>query len=135
MRTTGKLSGSGGWRLTVNRTVPSAPLSVLGNKTYAVRPGKQFFLINLTVAYSGKKPRAVFSGYDLYAIGRGGLVYTQLNDSCGVVRGALQDFRKVAHGSRISGNVCFWVVGADARALRLEYRLSSSRAKTFFELH
>jgi hypothetical protein len=49
MRTTAQLPGSGGWNLRVNKSIPNATLAVLGNGTWAVRPDKQFFLINVTV--------------------------------------------------------------------------------------
>ena len=135
MKTTAVLPGSGGWKLRVNKTLPNASLAVLGDKTYAIRPGKQFFLINVTVAYSGKTPHAVFSAYDLSARGRGGLQYTQLNDSCGVVRSALADFKRLSAGSRATGNLCFWITQPDARALLLEYRSSSGRLRAVFKLH
>ena len=135
MRTTAHLPGSGGWDVRVNKTIPNAPLAVLGNGTWAVRPGKQFFLINITVGYSGKAPQAVFSAYNLFAIGRAGLLYTQLNDNCGVVRHGLDDFKRVPSGSRISGNLCFWVRETDARVLLLKHQSSSSqRAGVFFKL-
>jgi hypothetical protein len=135
MRTTAPLPGSGGWSLRVNKSTPNATLAVLGNGTWAVRPGKQFFLINVTVAYSGKTPRAVFSAYNLSAVGRAGLAYTQVNDNCGQVRGGLDDFERVPSGSRISGNLCFWVQETDARVLVLKYQSSSSpRARAFFKL-
>jgi hypothetical protein len=135
IRTTAHLPGSGGWTVRVNKSIPNAPLAVLGNGTWAVRPGKQFFLINVTAAYSGKASRAVFSAYNLFAIGRAGLLYTQLNDNCGVVRNRLDDFERVPSGSRISGNLCFWVRETDARVLLLKYQSSSSqRARVFFKL-
>jgi hypothetical protein len=135
MRTTARLPGSGGWSLRVNKSTPNATLAVLGNGTWAVRPGKQFFLINLTVAYSGKAPRAVFSAYNLFAVGRAGLAYTQVNDNCGDVRNGLDDFKRVPSGSRISGNLCFWVQETDARVLLLKYQSSSSqRGRVFFKL-
>jgi hypothetical protein len=135
MRTTAQLPGSGGWNLRVNKSIPNATLAVLGNGTWAVRPDKQFFLINVTVGYSGKAPRAVFSAYNLFAVGRGGLAYTQVNDNCGVVRHGLDDFKRVPSGSRISGNLCFWVQETDARVLLLKYQSSSSRRdRAFFKL-
>jgi len=135
MRTTAQLPGSGGWNLRVNKSTPNATLAVLGNGTWAVRPDKQFFLINVTVGYSGKAPHAVFSAYNLFAVGRGGLAYTQVNDNCGVVRHGLDDFKRVPSGSRISGNLCFWVRETDARVLLLKYQSSSSRrARAFFKL-
>jgi hypothetical protein len=135
MRTTAHLPRSGGWNLRVNKTIPNATLAVLGDGTWAVRPGKQFFLINVTVTYSGKASHAVFSAYNLYAIGRAGLLYTQLNDNCGVVRNGLDDFKRVPSGSRINGNLCFWVQATDARVLLLKYQSSSSpRARVFFKL-
>jgi hypothetical protein len=134
LRTTARLPGNGGWKLTVNKTIPNATLAVLGNGTFAVRPDKQFFLINLTVAFFGTRPHAIFSAYNLYTVGRARLLFTQLNDNCGAVRNALADFKRVARGSRITGNVCFWVPHPDARVLLLEYRSSSKRSKVFFKL-
>ena len=135
IRTTAQLPGSGGWNLRVNKSIPNAPLAVLGNGTWAVRPGKQFFLINVTMGYSGKASHAVFSAYNLFANGRAGLAYTQVNDNCGVVRNGLDDFKRVPSGSRISGNLCFWVQETDAPVLLLKYQSSSSRrAKVFFKL-
>lgn len=134
VRTTAALPGSGGWRLRVNRSIPNASLAVLGNGTYATRPGKQFFLINLTVTYAGKGSHALFSAYNLYAVGRAGLVYTQLNDNCGAVRNGFADFKRVSAGGRITGNLCFWVQEADARGLLLRYQSSSRGAKVFFRL-
>lgn len=134
MRTLAELPRSGGWSLRVNKSIPDASLAVLGDKTYAVRPEKQFFLINVTVGYSGKSPHAVFSAYNLTALGRAGLELTQLNDSCGDVRNALADFRRVASGHRITGNLCYFVPRAYARGLVLKYQSPSKRAKAFFRL-
>jgi len=132
IRTTAPLGQ--GWRLRVNRAIPNASLTVLGDGTYAVRPGKQFFLVNVTASYSGKGSHAVFSAYDLSGIGRGGLVYTQLNDNCGVVRGALNDFKRVSAGSQVTGNVCFWVRPTDARVLLLKYQPPAGGKAVFFKL-
>ena len=133
IRTMARLPGSS-WKLRVNKAIPNASLAVLGNGTYAVRPDKQFFLINVTVGYVGKSPHAVFSAYNLTAVGHSGLSFTQLNDSCGDVRNGLADFRRVAPGRRITGNICYWVPKPDARVLVLKYQSSSSRSKVFFTL-
>jgi hypothetical protein len=125
-----------GWKLTVNRAIPDATRIVLkAPGAYSVQRGEQYFLINVTLVYTGKGSASIYSAYDLTAAARSGLVYTRLNDDCGGIPHPLPDFKKVPTGGRITGNICFSVVEKDARGLLLKcVPTKSQRAKVFFKL-
>lgn len=125
-----------GWKLTVNRAIPDATRIVLkAPRSYSPQRGEQYFLINVTLVYTGKGSAAVYSAYDLTAAAPSGLVYTRLNDDCGGIPHPLADFKKVHTGGRLTGNICFSVVQKDARGLLLKcVPTASRRPKVFFKL-
>jgi hypothetical protein len=125
-----------GWKLTVNGAIPNATRIVLkAPGSYSAQRGEQYFLINLTLVYTGKGSASVYSAYDLTAAARSGLVYTRLNDDCGGIPHPLADFKKVHTGGSLTGNICFSVVQKDARGLLLKcVPTASQRTKVFFKL-
>ena len=136
LHTTVLLPKGKGWKLTVNRAIPNATKMVLkAPGAYSVQPGEQYFLINVTLVYTGKGSASVYSAYDLTAAARSGLVYTRLNDDCGGIPHPLADGKKVHTGGRLTGNICFSVVSRDARGLLLKCTpTTSQRTKVFFKL-
>ena len=100
----------------------------------APAPGKQYYMVTVTLTDAGKGASAVFSAYSLSALGRFGRTYTAQDDDCGVVPKALDDFQKVRAVRRVSGNVCDDVLEEDAPALRLEHRSSPKSTPVFVKL-
>src|SRR5262249_48731850 len=110
VHTTVRLPKGKGWTLRVNKSVPNGARMIPANKVnFPPRPGQQYFVINITMTYHGTGKDSALSAYDLSVLGPSGLTYTRLNDDCGVVPKALNDFKKVAAGRQITGNVCFSV--------------------------
>lgn len=136
MRTTVLLPKSHGWKLRVNGAVPNGTRLVLAASKHNFPPpaGEQYFLINVSMIYTGKGRDAPFSAFELTSVGRTGLTYTSLNDDCGTPPKALNDFRKVRSGGKLTGNVCFRVRQQDARGLLLKAVFTSSAASVFFKL-
>jgi hypothetical protein len=137
MRTTVLLPKSRGWKLRVNGAVPNGTRLVLAASKHNFPPpaGEQYFLINVSMIYTGKGRDAPFSAFVLTSVGRTGLTYTSLNDDCGTPPKALNDFKKVPTGGKVTGNVCYRVRQQDAGALLLKAVPTSSAASIFFKLH
>jgi hypothetical protein len=137
VRTTIVLPEGKAWTLRVNGSIPNGTRFVLSKKSNFPPPdGEQYFVINLTMTHRGKGIGSPLSAYDLSAVGRSGLTYTRLNDDCGNVPKALDDFKRVASGRNVTGNICFSVRQVDARGLVLKcVPTASRRTKVFFRLH
>jgi hypothetical protein len=125
-----------GWKLRVNRSVANGTHLVLAASKHNFPPptGEQYFLINLTMTYTGKGSDSPFSAFELSAVGGTGLTYTTLNDGCGTPPKALNDFKKVSTGRKLTGNVCFRVRQQDARTLMLKCVPTAGRKQLFFRL-
>ena len=130
----GQLPQSRGWKLRVNKGIPNATRAVTNWNKYNAPPrtGDQFFMINITLGYSGEGrtspsglPRRRFdspvSPTSLSAVGRSTITYTSITDSCGSVPGALNFGWRVRSGKTVSGNICFSVSKSDVRGLLLKY--------------
>lgn len=130
VRTAVQLPKGKGWLLKVNSSVPDGTKLVLdaSKSNFPPRRGQQYFLINVTMTYRGPGSDSAFSAYDLTAVGPTGLTYTRVNDDCGTPPHALDDFKKLASGRRITGNVCFSVLSADARGIVLKCVPTASKS-------
>lgn len=136
VRTTVLLPKGHGWKLRVNGSIPNGTRLVLAVSKHNFPPptGEQYYLINVTMTYTGKGVDSPFSAFELTSVGRTGLTYTSVNDDCGTPPRALDDFKKVRSGGKITGNVCFRVRQQDARGLLLKAVPTASRAAVFFRL-
>lgn len=128
IRTLVRLPEGEGWKLRVNKSIPNATSLVLQENQFNDRPkpGRQFFIINITLAYSGKGSSSAFAAINLSALGRSNVAYEDYDDSCGVIPDELDDFKKVFSGGRITGNICYSVRKTDVRSLLLFYEPSFS---------
>jgi hypothetical protein len=127
------LPQSRGWKLRVNKSIPNATRAVTRWNKYNAPPrsGDQFFMINITLGYSGDgrtspliRPRQRFdtlSPTSFSAVGRSNITYTTITDTCGSVPGALNFGWRVRSGDTVSGNICFSVSKTDVRGLLLKY--------------
>jgi len=140
IRTTVRLPAGQGWKLRVNKSIPNATRLVLDWNRFNTPPkgGHQFFIINITLAYSGKGSASPFAPTHLFAVGRSKVEYSMVDDSCGgSVRGQLNFATKVVAGGRITGNVCFSVWKTDVRSLLHIYEtspLTGKVAKVYFRV-
>jgi hypothetical protein len=127
-----KLPEGEGWKLRVNKSVPNATRVVLAENQFNDRPkaGRQFFMINITLVYTGKGSASAFAAVDLSVVGRSNVAYEGLDDDCGVIPDELDDFKKVFSGGRITGNICFSVRKSDVSSLLLFYEPSFSLRDT-----
>ena len=143
------LPQSRGWKLRINKSIPNATRAVVKWNKYNAHPrsGDQFFMINITLGYSGEGrtspsglPRRRFdspvSPTSFSAVGRSNITYTTITDSCGSVPGALNFGWRVRSGSSVSGNICFSVDKRDVRGLVLKYESVRSLhpKQVFFKL-
>ncbi len=128
IRTMVTLPAGEGWKLRVNKSIPNATRSVLKwNKFNAPpRAGNQFFIINITLAYSGDGSASPFAPTRLSAVGRSNVTYSVTDDSCGGIPGQLHFQTNVPAGRRITGNMCFSVRKTDALRLLLIYQATSA---------
>jgi hypothetical protein len=128
------LPQSRGWKVRINKSIPNATRAVVNWNKYNAPPraGDQFFMINITLGYSGEGrtspsglPRRRFdspvSPTSFSAVGRSHITYTTISDSCGSVPGALNFGWRVRSGKTVSGNICFSVSKTDTRGLLLKY--------------
>ncbi len=85
IRTTVRLPAGQGWKLRVNKSIPNATRLVLDWNRFNTPPkgGHQFFIINITLAYSGKGSASPFAPTHLFAVGRSKVEYSMVDDSCG----------------------------------------------------
>jgi hypothetical protein len=137
IRTLVSVPDSKGWKVRVNQAIPNATAAVLADNEFNDKPkvGRQFFIINVTEAYSGKGSSNAFGGLTLSALGRSNVAYDS-SDSCGVIPQELDEFKTVFSGGRLTGNVCFSVKRTDVASLLLlvEPGFSFSGAQQFFRV-
>jgi len=138
IRTLVRPPDSEGWKLRVNKSVPNATRSVLKWNKFNPPPraGDQFFIINITLAYSGGGFDIPFAPTRLSAVGRSNITYTATTDSCGGIPEALHFRSRVRSGRNVTGNICFSVSKNDVRGLLLKYEseFSSNQKQVFFRL-
>jgi hypothetical protein len=117
-----------GWKLRVNRSIPNATRAVLRWNKFNPPPraGNQFFIVNLTLAYSGKEPTSPFPPTRISVVGRSNVPSTVTDDSCGGIPGQLHFRTRVRTGGSITGNMCFSVRKTDVRSLLLMYQAAFS---------
>jgi hypothetical protein len=122
------LPDSNGWKLRVNGSIPNATKAVMAENQFndPPKPGRQFFIVNLTMAYSGTGSSTALEAGSLKAVGKSDVAYSDFEDSCGVIPSEFDSFKKVFSGGTITGNVCFAVKKSDVRSLLLFYEPSFS---------
>jgi hypothetical protein len=128
-----ELPSAQGWKLRVNKSIPNATRRVMKwNKFNAPpRAGRQFFLINITLAYFGPGVDSPFDPARFRPIGKSNFPYSLADrgaNLCGGIPGALNFGKKVSSGGRLTGNICFSVYKNDARSLLLIYQATLSPA-------
>jgi hypothetical protein len=131
------IPGSKGWKVRVNSSVPNGTSKVLAANQFNDKPkaGRQFFLINVTVSYTGKGSSQPFSGLTFKALGRSDVAY-DYQDDCGVLPSPLDDTKTVFSGGKLTGNICFSVKKTDVPSLLVyvEPAFSFSDTQVFFKL-
>lgn len=131
------LRESEGWRLRVDGSIPNATSLVMAENQFNDRPaaGRQFFIIKLTVRYTGRGSSSLFEGATFKALARSNVAY-DYEDDCGVIPAEIDDFKKVYTGGTLRGNVCFSVKKTDVRSLLLlvEPGFSFNETETFFRV-
>ena len=137
IRTVVPLPEAGGWSLRINSSIPNATRKVMAWNPYNRRPrrGHQFFIVNVTLAYSGEEPDSLFSPERFWAVGRSNISYSLPGDSCGSIPKQVNFGKKVSPGGRLTGNLCFSVWKTDVQSLLLYYAKSPyGGVRVFFRL-
>ena len=136
----GTLTPLGDWVVTdddfavrVNSTLPN-PETLYGD---GPAPGRQFFLINITVQ-NLSNTRQNFSPYRFSAVGASAVEYEYSSfgsDGCGSVPGVFDGSRDLFSGGVVSGNICFSVRNSDVNSLVLYLDpRSSNQIEHWFDL-
>jgi hypothetical protein len=122
------LPESEGWKLRVNGSIPNGTKAVMAANQFndPPKPGRQFFLVNVTMTYTGSGSSSGYEAGTLKAVGRSDVSYEDYEDSCGVVPAELNLSKKVFAGGKVTGNVCFAVKKSDVRSLLVFYEPSFS---------
>jgi hypothetical protein len=121
LHTMAGIPGSGGWRLRVNSVTRDATKLILDANAINKPPaaGRQFYLWNVTLAYTGKQPSKMIDRVVFYARSPKARVYDFQFDTCGVVPRLIDDLKRLSAGQQISGTLCMSVAKRDAPTLLL----------------
>ena len=112
----------------MNKSIPNATRAVLKWNKFNPPPraGNQFFIVNLTLAYTGKGFESPFPPSRIFVVGGSNLPYSVTDSSCGGIPAQLHFRTNVRSGGRITGNMCFSVRKTDALRLLLIYQATSA---------
>ncbi|HXH97380.1 MAG TPA: hypothetical protein VNH40_09245 [Gaiellaceae bacterium] len=135
----GQVRDSLGWRLRVDGVTPNADELIRAETAlnHPPRPGRRYFLVHLTVVYTGRGSARPFEGLGFYAVGRSNRIYDFLLDTCGLTPDVFNDFKRLSRGKSVSGNLCVAVKTSDIKSLVLLVepgRLLPGTSQTFFSL-
>lgn len=111
---------SDGWRVRVDGSIPNANRLIEAENSFNDPPprGRQYFLIKVTIRYTGRGSSTALEGLTLKALGRSSVAY-DYSDDCGVTPNELDTFKKVYSGGTQRGNICFAVKKTDVSSLLL----------------
>jgi len=128
-----------GWYLRINKVVWNANQIILkeSEQNHAPRPGKQYVLVNLTLAYRGQGRAAAINGLVFYAAARNNRTYDFQLDPCGLTPGLLDDLIKLGSGSSTTGNLCVTIDKRDLSTLLFlaePAQLLPGTAQSYFRL-
>jgi hypothetical protein len=137
IRSVVKLPDGKGWKFRVNKSIPNANALVHAENMFNDPPrrGRQYFIINVTMTYTGKGSSSPFDAGSFDSVGRSNVSY-DYSDDCGVTPKELDSYRKVFSGGSVSGNICFSVRRTDVSSLLLYYEplFSLRDTQVFFAL-
>lgn len=107
-----------GWSLKVNSVTPNADALIAARNRFndPPKPGRQFFIANVTAAYIGPDSKRFDGDFRLRTVGASAVSYTTFDDGCGVIPDELPD-KEVFSGGIITGNICWSIASADANSL------------------
>jgi len=109
-----------GWRMKVDSATPDATAAILDFNSFNDPPaaGRQFFMVRVTVTYTGQGSDAFDGAFRPRAVGAEALGYSGFENSCGDIPDELSE-NEVFTGGTISGNACWEVRSGDAASLVL----------------
>lgn len=96
-----------GWEVTVLHATPSAwpQIQAANEFNSAPEPGKQFFMVDVAVTYSGPGSDSLFGSIEFHAVDSSQVSLD--NSGCGVLPNPLDELGKLFTGGQLSGNICF----------------------------
>jgi hypothetical protein len=109
-----------GWKMKVDSATPDATAAVLDFNSFNDPPaaGRQFFMVRVTVTFTGQGSGSFDGAFRLRAVGGAALGYSGFENSCGEIPDELSQ-NEVFTGGTISGNACWEVRSSDADSLVL----------------
>lgn len=108
-----------GWAVKVNDVTPDATAAVRARNQFNDPPpaGQQFYIVNITAAYSGPGSKTPLSDLRFSTVDSGN---TQITEGhCGVIPDDFDAFKEVFSGGSLTGNICFAVPSATFASLVL----------------
>jgi hypothetical protein len=139
VRTTVPIPDSEGWKFRVNRSVPNATAVVLATSSFnsPPKPGRQFYMINVSATYTGKVIESASIGLTIQAVGRSNVAYSFFNSCARAIPNGFDDQKAVHSGGRITGNICFSVKKTDVSSLLVTAHpgISFKDILIFFKTH
>src|SRR5258707_13105655 len=96
MQTWVKLPETKGWSARINSAVPNGTAAVLAENQFndQPKPGRQFYIVGVSLRYSGKGSASGFLGAGSFsAVGRSNVAYSDSSDSCWVIPKELDAFK------------------------------------------
>ena len=109
-----------GWRMKVDSANPDATAAILDYDSFNDPPvaGRQYFLVHVTVTFTGQGSDIFEGSFRLRAVGAAALGYSGFENGCGDIPDELSE-NEVFTGGTISGNACWEVRSNDAASLVL----------------
>jgi hypothetical protein len=115
------IPGSHGWRVRVDGSIANANrLIEAENSPFndPPPPGLQYFIIKVTIRYTGRGSSIWWQDLTFLALGRSNVAYDYSAD-CGLTPNELGDSKHVYSGGTQRGNICFAVKKTDLSSLLL----------------
>ena len=127
------------WEVTVTGTIPNATKVVLDENSFNDPPeeGNQFYIVTVRAKYLGPDSTKFRGSSRLRALGRGGVVYTTFENSCGVIPNELPSYTELFTGGQVEGNECWQIASSDADSLMMFVEpegFSSGGSRAWFSL-
>ena len=109
------------WEVAVLAVIPDATELVRQENPFNDPPGDghQFYIVTIRVKYLGEGSSTFGDSSRLKALGDGGVVYTTLENRCGVIPNRLGSYVELFTNGAIEGAACWNIAASDADSLVL----------------
>lgn len=111
----------GDFELTVLNVMPDANDMIMAYYEFntEAQPGNQFFLVQVQVTYIGEATATPWSSLTLEAIGASDVLYSEYDNTCGLIPDTDASGLELFPGGTVSYNVCWEISSDDADSLSM----------------